>query len=216
MLKPKRRRACLLLSKQRPTDPWLRADQRLAVHDLIVGAAALAHPADWAMFIVADQLERFCLPVWRAGSVLSDPGVQHWRAGKEVNAKQQRKQAAHMTLAARFIQFLMTDVRLEDSGYGVGLRLLEVLSYRERNSRREVRLLEMLKFIHTSLWKCLFGRQARELEQSNTVSLHAVMHRSSTSLSCSHMQSKQGWKHEREISCSVLIEDNACRLKMNT
>lgn len=52
----------------------------------------------------------------------------------------------------------------------MGLRLLEVLSYRERGSRREIRLLEMLKFIHTSLWKCLFGRQARELEQSNTVS----------------------------------------------
>ncbi len=65
--------------------------------------------------------------------------------------------------------------RLEDSGYGVGLRLLEVLSYRERNSRREVRLLEMLKFIHTSLWKCLFGRQARELEQSNTVSQYIYL-----------------------------------------
>lgn len=60
-------------------------------------------------------------------------------------------------------------VRLEDAGYGVGLRLLEALSYRERGSRREVRLIEMLKFVHTTLWKCLFGRQARELEQSNTV-----------------------------------------------
>lgn len=59
--------------------------------------------------------------------------------------------------------------RLEDAGYGVGLRLLEALSYRERGSRREVRLIEMLKFVHTTLWKCLFGRQARELEQSNTV-----------------------------------------------
>lgn len=144
------------------------------------------------MFIVADQLECFCLPFWRAGPVLSDPSVQHWRAGKKVNAKQLREQAVFMTLTALFINFLMADVRLEDSGYGVGLRLLEVLSYRERNSRREVRLLEMLKFIHTSLWKCLFGRQARELEQSNTVSLHADMQRSTTSLSCSLMQSKQG------------------------
>lgn len=59
--------------------------------------------------------------------------------------------------------------RLEDAGYGVGLRLLEALAYRERGSRREVRLIEMLKFVHTTLWKCLFGRQARELEQSNTV-----------------------------------------------
>ena len=66
--------------------------------------------------------------------------------------------------------------RLEDSGYGVGLRLLEVLSYRERNSRREVRLIEMLKFVHTSLWKCLFGRQARELEQSNTVRTCLLRH----------------------------------------
>ena len=94
-----------------------------------------------------------------------------------MNVKQLRKQAAFVTLTADVVKLLMADVRLEDSGYGVGLRLLEVLSYRERNSRREVRLLEMLKFIHTSLWKCLFGRQARELEQSNTVSLHADMHR---------------------------------------
>ena len=132
--------------------------------------------------MVADQLERFCLPVWGAGPVLSDPGVQYWRVGKKVNAKQLRKQASFMSLTARLVKFLIADVRLEDSGYGVGLRLLELLSYRERNSRREVRLLEMLKFIHTSLWKCLFGRQARELEQSNTVSLHADMQRSSTSL----------------------------------
>lgn len=84
--------------------------------------------------------------------------------------------SAFAFLFGELVQYCQTQVsnigelerRLEDSGYGVGLRLLEVLSYRERNSRREVRLLEMLKFIHTSLWKCLFGRQARELEQSNT------------------------------------------------
>jgi hypothetical protein len=51
----------------------------------------------------------------------------------------------------------------------VGVRLLEVLCYRERGSRREVRLLDMLKFVHSTLWKYMFGRQARDLEQSNTV-----------------------------------------------
>lgn len=117
------------------------------------------------------------------------PTLASWKEGE-------RKAAAPAGCihdpGSTIVKLLMADVRLEDSGYGVGLRLLEVLSYRERNSRREVRLLEMLKFVHTSLWKCLFGRQARELEQSNTVSLHADMHRSSTSLSCSLMQSKQG------------------------
>ncbi len=59
--------------------------------------------------------------------------------------------------------------RLEDTGFGVGLRLLEILSYREKGSKRDIRLLDVLKFIHTSLWKDLFGHQARDLEQSNTV-----------------------------------------------
>lgn len=38
--------------------------------------------------------------------------------------------------------------RLDEVGYGVGLRLLEVLAYRERGQRRETRLLGMLKFVH--------------------------------------------------------------------
>ena len=59
--------------------------------------------------------------------------------------------------------------RLEEVGYDVGLRLLEVLCYRERGCRRETRLLDMLKFVHSTLWKYLFGRQARDLEQSNSV-----------------------------------------------
>lgn len=59
--------------------------------------------------------------------------------------------------------------RLEDTGFEVGLRLLEFLCFREKGSKRDVRVLDILKFIHSSLWKYLFGRQARDLEQSNTV-----------------------------------------------
>lgn len=58
--------------------------------------------------------------------------------------------------------------RLEDVGFGVGLRLLELLCFREKASKRETRLLDALKFVHTVLWKYLFGHQARDLEQSNT------------------------------------------------
>lgn len=59
--------------------------------------------------------------------------------------------------------------RLEDVGHGVGLRLLEILAYRERAGRRDTRLLDVLRFVHSTLWKYLFGRQAKDLEQSNTV-----------------------------------------------
>ena len=60
-------------------------------------------------------------------------------------------------------------LRLEDGGYGVGFRLLEVLSAGERGRRRETRLLDALRFVHGPLWRYLFGRTARDLEQSNTV-----------------------------------------------
>lgn len=58
--------------------------------------------------------------------------------------------------------------RLEDAGYGVGLRLLELLCFRDSKAKRETRLLNILRFVHSTLWRYLFGRQAKDLEQSNT------------------------------------------------
>ncbi|KAL6779994.1 TRS31 [Auxenochlorella protothecoides x Auxenochlorella symbiontica] len=57
--------------------------------------------------------------------------------------------------------------RLDIVGFGVGVRLLELLSYRERSSRRDLKLLDALRFVHTTLWRYLFGRPAKDLEQSN-------------------------------------------------
>ena len=78
-------------------------------------------------------------------------------------------QSAMLLCHQRCKQFSMP-CRLEDLGLGVGLRLLEVHCYRDRNCKRELRLLEALKFVHSSLWRYLFGHQAKDLEQSNTVS----------------------------------------------
>lgn len=58
---------------------------------------------------------------------------------------------------------------MEDTGFEVGLRLLEFLCFREKGSKRDIHVLDILKFIHSSLWKYMFGRQAKDLEQSNTV-----------------------------------------------
>jgi len=59
---------------------------------------------------------------------------------------------------------------LEAIGSGVGLRLLELLVFRERASKREVHLIKALVFVQTTLWRYLFGRDAQDLEQSNNVS----------------------------------------------
>jgi len=56
--------------------------------------------------------------------------------------------------------------RLTEVGYGVGIRFLELISARERNFKREIKLVGILSFIHSTVWKVIFGKQADALEQS--------------------------------------------------
>ena len=76
--------------------------------------------------------------------------------------------------------------RLEETGYDVGVRVLELLSYREKQGKRENRLIGILQvckplcckqsdgncsvhsqqFVSTNVWKALFGKVADSLEKS--------------------------------------------------
>lgn len=57
--------------------------------------------------------------------------------------------------------------RLEATGYGVGLRVLELLAYRSREYKRETKLMNLLQFVSTVVWKALFGKPADSLERSS-------------------------------------------------
>lgn len=52
-------------------------------------------------------------------------------------------------------------------GYHVGQRVLDTLFVREKNFKREIRLINLLVFIKTNVWKALFGKEADKLEQAN-------------------------------------------------
>lgn len=57
--------------------------------------------------------------------------------------------------------------KLSDHGYRIGQRCLELYSYRDlKNRKRETRLLGILQWIYTTLWKNLFGKTADTLEKS--------------------------------------------------
>jgi hypothetical protein len=56
--------------------------------------------------------------------------------------------------------------RLEQTGYSVGLRVLELLSFLKRDFKRETRLMNILQFVSTTVWKSLFGKAADSLERS--------------------------------------------------
>mmetsp|Transcript_13821 Transcript_13821/g.20842 ORF Transcript_13821/g.20842 Transcript_13821/m.20842 type:complete len:181 (+) Transcript_13821:42-584(+) len=56
--------------------------------------------------------------------------------------------------------------RLSEIGYSVGVRMFELISFREKSSKRETKLVGILSFIHSTVWRALFGKQADSLERS--------------------------------------------------
>jgi hypothetical protein len=48
----------------------------------------------------------------------------------------------------------------------VGERLLELIFFREKGSKRETKLLNMLLFVNTNIWRAIFGKSADSLEKS--------------------------------------------------
>lgn len=77
-------------------------------------------------------------------------------------------------LFSELIQYSQTRVntadelvaKLEEAGVGIGRRVLELACLREKSSRRETRVLGILHFISSTLWKMLFGSAADSLEKS--------------------------------------------------
>ncbi|CAO1381233.1 unnamed protein product [Diamesa serratosioi] len=57
--------------------------------------------------------------------------------------------------------------RLHDLGADVGSRIIDLYIFREKNSKRETKLINMLLFIKTTLWKTLFGKEIDKLEHAN-------------------------------------------------
>ncbi|EWM24637.1 Transport protein particle (TRAPP) component [Nannochloropsis gaditana] len=56
--------------------------------------------------------------------------------------------------------------KLEEAGYGVGHRVLELLAFREKQYRREIKLIGVLQFVSSTVWKALFNKVADSLERS--------------------------------------------------
>ncbi|KAL6049086.1 Trafficking protein particle complex subunit 5 [Balamuthia mandrillaris] len=50
--------------------------------------------------------------------------------------------------------------KLAEIGYPIGERVLELVSYREKNFKRETELQKFLRFICENVWKSLFGKPA--------------------------------------------------------
>ncbi|CAJ0587208.1 unnamed protein product, partial [Mesorhabditis spiculigera] len=57
--------------------------------------------------------------------------------------------------------------KLVSLGKSVGIRMLDLIVLREKGYKRETRLLGMLMFLKSTVWKNLFGKEADRLERAN-------------------------------------------------
>jgi len=56
--------------------------------------------------------------------------------------------------------------KLSDLGKQVGIKVIDLIILREKNYKRETKLLNTLLFIRSTVWKTLFGKEADKLEHS--------------------------------------------------
>ena len=88
------------------------------------------------------------------------------------------KQVALSTFSYVFseiVQYQTTKIRsaaeletnLEKMGKDLGKRVLDALFHRDRLTKRELTEVGILKFISTTAWKALWGKEADSLERSN-------------------------------------------------
>lgn len=57
--------------------------------------------------------------------------------------------------------------RLTDAGKHIGYRIIDLIVNRDKNFRRETKIINILMFIKTVLWRTLFNKDADKLEQAN-------------------------------------------------
>ncbi|KFP04737.1 Trafficking protein particle complex subunit 5, partial [Calypte anna] len=57
--------------------------------------------------------------------------------------------------------------KLAQLGHQVGSRVLDALVAREKNGKRETKVLNILLFVKGPVWRSLFGKEADKLEQAN-------------------------------------------------
>ncbi|KAG4305034.1 hypothetical protein PORY_001709 [Pneumocystis oryctolagi] len=83
-------------------------------------------------------------------------------------------QAAFSFLFSEIVRYIQKRVqgihelekRLNIQGYRVGQKLLELITWREKNFKREIRILGILQFIFSNVWKTIFNKQPDALEKS--------------------------------------------------
>ncbi|CAG9312242.1 unnamed protein product [Blepharisma stoltei] len=94
---------------------------------------------------------------------------------RNLKAKREVSVSAFHFLFSEIVQYCLAKAnsdaqelerQLEELGQPLGAKFLELVCFRDRNSKKDINIIECLRFIHGPLWKTLFNKNADELEQN--------------------------------------------------
>jgi hypothetical protein len=101
-------------------------------------------------------------------------GFRIWRRGEpRMRGEGEMRSLRHLnespSLWNGFLMRFLKPLRLNAQGHPIGLKLLDLLLYREapRTQTRPLHIIALLQFITNVLWKHLFSRPADNLEKSS-------------------------------------------------
>jgi len=106
-------------------------------------------------------------PILRSKTTILDKSLSR--------GKQEVSLAAYALLFSETVQYCQArsstvpelQGKLHDLGFQVGARILDLMFVRDRAAKRELKLLNALLMVKTTLWKTLFGKEADKLEHAN-------------------------------------------------
>ncbi|KAF5253376.1 hypothetical protein FANTH_1693 [Fusarium anthophilum] len=97
-----------------------------------------------------------------------DPGLRYPSNGKNIYSRPLNRTKTAELSQASFAYLFGEMVTLNLQGHSIGLKLLDLLLFREpaRTQTRPLSIIALLHFIKQNIWQHLFGRQADRLEKS--------------------------------------------------
>lgn len=58
---------------------------------------------------------------------------------------------------------------MSDTGYSIGYRINELCAIRDKNPKREQKIVDQLRFVTSTVWKTLYGKAADELQKTPNI-----------------------------------------------
>lgn len=144
---------------------------------------------------------------------------------KNLKQKKEVSESAFLFLFSEMVQYCLKKDKstlaeqLEELGYPIGPKFLELLCFRDKGCKKELKIVEILFFISKSLWPCAFNKTISSIEQhaeynhmymlkeeNSLCNRYACLHRGQKSVNCSAFAAGlvEGLLNAAGFSCRVI------------